>query len=162
MRLSQCDVGDVYQIAENWWLLITAETTDSLVDPQDLRSCLENLRTLTDPEHILCFQVLDFYRGKFDFRHWLELIAIIFCRHPRIRILDHYVHHFDPSQTVVQTLKTIDTWSRANTASRAIQRSVWSDKYAIETVRPAFGPASRQTFHLPGKVKTGSSTLHLL
>ena len=29
-------VGDVYQPAENWWLLITAETTDSLVKPQDL------------------------------------------------------------------------------------------------------------------------------
>ena len=87
---------------------------------------------MTDPEHILCFQIFDFYRGKFDFRHWLELIAIIFCRHPRIRILDHYMHHFDPPQTVVQTLKTIDTWSRANTAGRAIQRLVWSDKYAIE------------------------------
>ena len=48
-------VGDVDQPTENWWLLITAETTDSLVKPDDLRSCLENLRTLTDPEHILCF-----------------------------------------------------------------------------------------------------------
>ena len=32
------DVGDVCQPAENWWLLITAETTNSLVKPNDLRS----------------------------------------------------------------------------------------------------------------------------
>ena len=35
-------MGDVYQPADNWWLLITAETTDSLVQPDDLRCCLEN------------------------------------------------------------------------------------------------------------------------
>ena len=63
-------VGDVYHPADNLWLLITAETADSQVKPDDLRSCVETLRALTDPEHILCFQIFDFYRGKFDFRHW--------------------------------------------------------------------------------------------
>ena len=93
---------------------------------------MENLRTLTDPEHILCFQVFDFYRGKFLFGQWLEMMAILFCKQPRIRILDEYIHNFDSPQTIIQTLKTIDTWSRANTAGRAILRSVWSDKHIIE------------------------------
>ena len=65
-------VGDVYQPADNWWLLVTAETTNAIVKPHDLRLCHGNLRTLTDPEHVLCFQLFDFYRRKLDFRYGLR------------------------------------------------------------------------------------------
>ena len=44
----EVNVGDVYQPVDNWWLLITAESTNALVRPYDLKTCLENLRTLTE------------------------------------------------------------------------------------------------------------------
>ena len=69
-------VGDVYQPVDNWWLLITADSTSDLVRPNDLKICLESLRTLTSIDQALSFQIFDFYRGKFKFREWIELIAL--------------------------------------------------------------------------------------
>ena len=56
--------GDIYRPAKNWWLLITAYRVSDLVHPNSLRSCLENLRTPTTPDLILCFHIIDLYREK--------------------------------------------------------------------------------------------------
>ena len=98
----------------------------------DLKTCLENLRTLTDFDQVLSFQVFDFYRGKFKFREWIELIALIFWEQSCIRVLDREIHEFDAPQSIVQCLKMLDNWSRANTDNRPIKRSVWCDRNSIE------------------------------
>ena len=103
-----------------------------LVRPNDLKTCLENLRTLTDFDQVLSFQVFDFYRGKFKFREWIELIALIFWEQSCIRVLDREIHEFDAPQSIVQCLKMLDNWSRANTDNRPIKRSVWCDRNSIE------------------------------
>ena len=125
-------IGDVFQPADNWWLLITAADSRDLVKAVDLVVCLENLRILTDKEQILCFQIFDFFRGKFHFHDWIELIALVFNDQLCIRILDHYIHPFVEPQSVVQTLKLLDHWSHMNADNRPIARSVWCDRNAIE------------------------------
>ena len=50
-----------------------------------------------------------------------------------MRIIDSYIYHFETLQTIVQALKTLDTLTPANTNGRDILRSVWKDKYEIES-----------------------------
>ena len=56
--------GDVYQSIQHWWLLITANRASDPVHPNSLRSGLENLRTTAASDLILCFLIVDLYRGK--------------------------------------------------------------------------------------------------
>ena len=97
-------VGDVYQPADDWWLLITAQPSSALVKSVDLVVCLENLRTLTDKEQVLCFQIFDFFRGKFHLHDWIELIALVFYDQVRVRVLDQYTHPF--ARTIVSGADT--------------------------------------------------------
>ena len=80
--------GGVYSPAPYWCLLVTASRVDELVNPQDLLLCLESLRTSTTENLILCFHLIDWYRGKVKFHWWLELIITCFISYPRIRLLD--------------------------------------------------------------------------
>ena len=60
--------AEVYRPAQYWWLLVTAPHAHSLVQPDIFQSCLESLRTLVTEELILCFHIVDLYRGKLRFR----------------------------------------------------------------------------------------------
>ena len=126
-----CQPGEVYRPAQYWWLLVTASHTHSLVQPDNLRSCLESLRTLVTEELILCFHIVDLYRGKLQFRWWLELIITLFANFPRIRLLDDWTHSFNQPVTIYTALGTLDAWSTANVDNQSLSRSVWQDLTAI-------------------------------
>ena len=127
-----CQPGEVYGPAQYWWLLVTASHNHSLVRPDSLRSCLESLRTVVTEEQILCFHIVDLYRGKLQFRWWLELIITLFANFPRIRLLDDWTHSFNQPVTIHTTLGTLDTWSTtANVDNQSLSRSVWQDLTAI-------------------------------
>ena len=123
--------GILFQPANNWWLLISANKTTDLVRPNDLRSCLDNLRTATTPDLILCFHIVDLYRGKVKFQWWLELIIAIFAQFPRIRFLDEWTHTFPEPTSIRSALSALDVWSRANIDNRSLPYSVWQDLNAI-------------------------------
>ena len=59
----QVEPGGVYSPAPHWWLLVTAPRVETIVEPLHLLSCLESLRTLTTTDLILCFHIVDWYRG---------------------------------------------------------------------------------------------------
>ena len=76
--------GDLFHPTAGWWLLVTSVDETSPVNPGTLIICLENLRTLVEFEDTLCFHLADIYRGKCLRQHWLELLAITFCRQAKI------------------------------------------------------------------------------
>ena len=76
--------GKVYSPAPHWWSLITAPRVEAIVEPLHFLSCLEGLRTLTTADLILCFHIIDWYRGKAKFSWWLELVITCFTNYPQI------------------------------------------------------------------------------
>ena len=78
--------GGVYSPAPHWWLLITAPRVEAIVEPLHLLSCLESLRTLTTADLILCFHIIDWYRGK------SEICMVAGTNH-------HLLHHLPPIST---------------------------------------------------------------
>ena len=126
-----CQPGEVDRPAQYWWLLVTSSHTHSLVQPDSLRSCLESLRTLVTEELILCFQIIFLYRGKLQFRWWLELIITLFTSFPCIRLLDNWTDSFIEPVTLHAALGTLDAWSPTNVDNRSLSRSVWQDLTAI-------------------------------
>ena len=66
--------GDVYQIVRHWWLLITDNRVSDLVHANSLRSCLENLRTTTTLDLILCFHIV---RVVFRVLLWMSEIPMV-------------------------------------------------------------------------------------
>ena len=121
----------MYRPAQFWCLLVTASHTHSLVQPDSLRSCLERLRTVVTGDSILCFHIVDLYRGKLQFRRWLELIISLFANFPRIRLLDDWTHSFNQPVTIHTVLGTLGAWSTANVDDQSLSRSVWQDLTAI-------------------------------
>ena len=91
----QVEPGGVYSPAPHWWLLVTAPRVEAIVEPLHLLSCLGSLRTLTTTDLILCFHIIDWYRGKTKVAWWLELIITCFTTYPRIRLLDEWTHTFE-------------------------------------------------------------------
>ena len=116
--------------------MVTASRVDSLVNPQHLLLCLESLRTSTTDNLILCFHLIDWYRGKVKFRWWLELIITCFTDNPRIRLLDEWTHTFEELLQDKAVVSTLDTWVRANVDNQALPRSVWQDLAAIQGRTP--------------------------
>ena len=127
----QVEPGKVYSPALHWWLLVTAPRVEAIVEPLHLLSCLEILRTLTTADLILCFHIVDWYRGKTKFAWWLELIITCFTKYPRIRLLDEWTHTFEIPLSPKAALSTLDTWVKAGSDNRAMPRSVWQDLAAI-------------------------------
>ena len=123
--------GDVYHPTAGWWLLVTSLDETSPVNPGTLLICLENLRTLVEFEDTLCFHLADIYRGKFLSQHWLQLLAITFCRQTKIRLLDKYTYAFENPVTVLEALSVVHDWSRTNLGDRPLRRTVWQDHKAI-------------------------------
>ena len=121
----------MYRAAQFWWLLVTASHTHSLERPDSLRSCLESLRTVVTEQLILCFHIVDLYRGKLQFWWWLEMIITLFANFPRIRLLDDCTHSFNQPVTIHTALGTLDAWSTANVDNQSLSRSVWQDLTAI-------------------------------
>ena len=68
--------------------------------------CLENLRTVVEIEHTICFHLADIYRGK-PSQHWLQLIAIIFCRQAEIHVLDQQTYTPEKPITVLEALSIV-------------------------------------------------------
>ena len=128
----EVEPGGFYSPAPYWWLLVTAPRADTLVNPQHLLLCLESLRTSTTEELILCFRLIDRYRGKVKFRWWLEIIITCFVNYLRIRLLDEWIHTFEEPLQVM----ALDTWVRANVDNQALPRSVWQDLVAIQGRTP--------------------------
>ena len=130
------DPGGVYSPAPHWWLLVTALRVEALVEPLHLLSCLEGLRTLTTADLILCFHIIDWYRGKVKFAWWLELIITCFTNYPRIRLLDEWTHTFEIPLSPKAALSTLDTWVNASSDNRAMPRSVWQNLAAVQGRTP--------------------------
>ena len=122
--------------APRWWLLVTAPRVEAIVEPLHLLSCLESLRTLTTADLILCFHIIDWYRGKVKFAWWLELIITCFTTYPRIRLLDEWTHTFEIPLSPKAALSTLDTWVKASSDNRAMPRSVWQDLAAVQGRTP--------------------------
>ena len=121
----EVEPGGVYSPAPHWWLLVTAPRVDTLVDPRHSLSCLEGLRTSTKEDLILCFHLIDWYRGKVKFRWWLELSITCFANYPRIRLLDEWIHTFEEPLHVKATLRTLDTWVRATKRWHVLCGKTW-------------------------------------
>ena len=68
---------------------------------------------------------------KFLSQHWLQLIAIIFCRQAKIRLLNRYTYAFENPTTVLEALSTVHGWSCTNLGNRPLRRTVWQDRKAI-------------------------------
>ena len=127
----EVEPGGVYSPAPHWWLFVTAPRVNALVEPRHLLLCLENWRTSTTEHLILCFHLIDWYRGKVKFRWWLELIITCFTNYPSLRLLDKWIHNFEEPLQVRATLNTLDTSVRATVDNQALPRSVWQDLVAI-------------------------------
>ena len=123
--------GDIYQPTKGWWLLVTSLDATTLVSPTTLLMCLESLRTVTEPESILCFHLADIHRGKFLSQHWLQLIAVIFCRQAKIYFLDRQSYTPEKPVTVNEALSIAHNWSSTNMGGRPLRRTVWEDRKAI-------------------------------
>ena len=130
--------GDVYHPTASWWLLVTSLDETSPVNPGTLLICLENLRTLVEFEDTLCFHLTDIYRGKFLSQHWLQLLAITFCRQAKIRLLDKHTYTFENPVTVLEALSVVHDWSCTNLGDRPLRRTVWQDRKAnLDHLKPS-------------------------
>ena len=129
------DPGVVYSPAPHRWLLVTAPRVEARVEPQHLLSCLEGLRTFTTADLILCFHIIDWYRGKVKFAWWLELIITCFTNYPRIRLLDEWTHTFEIPLSPKAALSTLDTWVKASSDNRARCGKTWLQSRGV---RPAY------------------------
>ena len=123
--------GDIYQPTNGWWLLVTSLDATTVVSPTTLLMCLESLRTVTEPENTLCFHMADIYRGKFLSQHWLQLIAVVFCRQAKIHFLDRQFYTPEKPITVSEALSIVHDWSSTNLGDRPLRRTVWEDRKAI-------------------------------
>ena len=122
--------GDVFH---PWMmLLVTCLDETTLVSPTTLLTCLENLRTIVEPEDTLCFHLADIYRGSFLRQHWLQLIAIVHCRQARIHFLNRQSYTPDnPTAVTVEALSILHDWFSTNMGDRSLRRTVWQDRRAI-------------------------------
>ena len=77
------------------------------------------------------FHLADIYRGKFLSQHWLQLLAITFCRQAKIRLLDEYTYTFENPVTVLEALSVVHDWSCTNFGDRPLHRTIWQDRKAI-------------------------------
>ena len=112
--------------------MVTSLDETTLVSPNPLLMCLENLRTLVEVEDTLCFHLADIYRGKFLSQHWLQLIAITFCQQARIHVLDQLTYKPETTITVLEALSIVhDYWSSTSVGDRPLRRTVWQDCRAI-------------------------------
>ena len=123
--------GDVYQPSTGWWLLVTSFDDSSLVSPTTLLLCLENLGTLVETSDTLCFHLADIYRGKFLSQHWLQLIAIIFCRQTKICFLDRLTYTPETPISPLEALSIMHSWSCIHMGDRPLHRTIWEDRKAI-------------------------------
>ena len=89
-------------------------------------------KSTTTENLILCFHLIDWYRGEVKFRWWLELIITCFIDYPRNRLLDECTHTFEKPLQVKAAVSTLYTWVRANVDNQALPRSVWQDLAAIQ------------------------------
>ena len=123
--------GDVYQPSTGWWLLVTSLDDSSLVSPTTLLLCLENLRTLVETSDTLCFHLPDIYRGKFLSQHWLQLIAIVFCRQKKICTFDRLIHTPETPISPLEALSVMHSWSCVHMGNHPLHRTIWKDRKAI-------------------------------
>ena len=121
---------DVYQPTQGRWLLVTSLDETTFISPTTLLICLKNLRTVVEFDDFLCFHLEDIYRGKFLSQHWLQLIAIVFCRQAKIHILDQTYTPEKPI-TVLEAHFIVHDWSCNNMGDRPLRRTVWQDRRAI-------------------------------
>ena len=76
---------------------------------------------LTTADLILCFHIVDWYRGEVKVAWWLELITTCFATyHPRIRLLDEWTHTFENPLSPKAALGTLDIWTKENSDNRAM------------------------------------------
>ena len=92
----------------------------------------ENLRTLVEFDNTLCFPLAAIFCGKFLTQHWLQLLAIIFCRQAKKRLLDKHNYTFEKPVTVIEAVSVVHQWSCTNMGGdRPQRRTVWKYRRAI-------------------------------
>ena len=70
-------------------------------------------------------------------QHWLQLIAITFCRQARIHVLDQLTYTPEAPTTVLEALSIAHDWSCTNMGDRPLRLTVWQDRRAIfEHLKP--------------------------
>ena len=68
---------------------------------------------------------------KFPWQHWLQLLAITFCRQAKIRLLDKHMYTFENPASVLEALSVVHDWSCTNLGDRPLRITVWQDRKAI-------------------------------
>ena len=114
--------GKIYCPTQHWCLMITAAQSSDLVTTYTLRSCLENLRTITSTDLILCFKTIDSNRGKLKFSWCIKMIMTLLSNFPRMRFLDEWIHIFKNPISKNSAQEALDVWSRANIDNRSFPR----------------------------------------
>ena len=143
--------GDVYRPTAGWWLLVTSLDETSPVNPGTLLICLENLFGLVEFEDTHCLHLADIYRGRVPSQHWLQLLAIIFCRQVKIRLLDKHTYTFENPVTVLAALSVVHDWSYTNMGNRPLRVA------GLQGHTGAPRTESGQSKHLHGKIVNNTS-----
>ena len=112
--------------------------------------CLENLRTLVEAEDSLCFHLADIYRGKLSSKHWLQLIAITFCRQAEIHILYRLTYTLESPIAALEALSIVHYWSCIQMGDRPLRRTIWEDRRA--SFRTLDSPTDRRPRQCRGKM----------
>ena len=114
--------GDVYHSTAGWWLLVNSLDESSLVSPGTLLISLQNIRTLVELDNTLCFRLAKIFRSKIHIQHWLQLLAIIFCRQAKIGLLDKQPYTFETPVTVLEAFAVVRDWSTTNMGNRPLRQ----------------------------------------
>ena len=124
-------LGDIHRPTQGWWLLVTSFDGTTLVSSTTMLMCLERLCTVVEAEDTICFHLADTCRGKLLSQQWLQLIAIIFCRQAKIRVLDQQTKTPKKPITVFEALSVEHHWTCNNMGDRLLRRTVWQHRRAI-------------------------------
>ena len=98
------------------------------------RNTVDLPRKLTNARRLRRHALLPFcgyLSNKFLSQHWLQLLAMVFCRQAKIRFLDKSTYTFSVPVTVSEALSVVHDWSNTNMGNRPLRRTVWQDRKAI-------------------------------
>ena len=123
-------MGTIRRDFPSWRLVISLDKT-SPVRLGTLVHCLEKFRTLLKFDNILCFHLADIFHEKFLSQHWLQLLAIIFCRQTKISFFEKHPYTCEKPVLVNEKLSVVHEWSCTNIGDRPLRRTAWQDRRAI-------------------------------
>ena len=121
--------GDINHHSDGWWLLVTSRDETSPATPGTLLSCLKTFPTLAEFDITLCYHLAGTFRGKIFTQHWLQQLAIIFCRQAKIRLMDKHTYMFGNPVTEREALVSVSVhdWFCTSLGNQPSHRTVWQD-----------------------------------